>query len=159
MRSCSWGGMSPRCLSEKGISAILGTVPNTGRWQCSSNGPAHNRRMALSRHPVEDHAPDSHLRVEALAAQDHGGHRPGHLVAVDHEDHGRLEELGQFGRAVLPFEVGAVVKTPVSFDQRNGVLRVRAAKRSARPDRVPSGRYPDCGMSAPPPGTSQAASI
>ena len=112
MRSCSCGGMSPRCLSEKGTPPSSAPCRDTGRSQCSSTVLRITAAWRVSATLFRMTPRIVHDRIEALAAQDHGRRCPCHLVAVDDENNRRTEQLGQFGRAVLPLEHSRRRKAP-----------------------------------------------
>ena len=94
-----------------------------------------NGFLAAAGHAVQNHAPKIDSRVQLLASKSHGGRGPGHLVAIQDQDHRGLEKLGQFRRAVASRGVNAVIQPAVSLDEGN--LAFQGISKKRKPDLFP----------------------
>ena len=79
--------------------------------------------MSSAARTVENHARDGNLRIELLAPQHQCGDGSRGFGAIDGEDHGRLQQLGEFGRAVSAQRVHAVEQPTVTLDQSHAISR------------------------------------
>ncbi len=72
--------------------------------------------MAAAAELVEDHAADADLGVETLIAQYQRCDAARHAACVQHQYHGRIEQLGQRRIAVAAVQIQTVVESLVALD-------------------------------------------
>ena len=105
-----------------------------GQGDHSLARPPQHRFVPRAARSVEDHARDRDVGIQPLAAQHHRGRRPRALGAVHHEDHRRLQQLGELRRAVAAERVHPVEQPAVPLD--HGHVRALRGGREGAPHRL-----------------------
>ena len=95
------------------------------------HGGAQLGLVARPAHPVENDARDADIFAKGRIAQKQGRDAARHALAVDHQHHGRIQQLRHGGVGVGAVKGDAVIKPLVGLDQADIRLPPLAGEKSA----------------------------